>query len=70
MVDSEVWLSIGISLLLLYCIYLHILLKTLRKELILITDEIEDLDSKANHFKAWSFRMHNWLNNFGGKKFE
>jgi len=77
MSDVDILLGFGLVVLFMHNIILHRNLKVLHYELKRMRDEmgrlqtgVVDLDTRATHLKVWSFKVHQWLTDLGGKKGE
>lgn len=77
MSDVDILLGFGLVVLFMHNIILHRNLKVLHYNLKQMQDEmgrlqtgVVDLDTRATHLKVWSFKVHQWLTDLGGKKGE
>ena len=69
--DSVIIGLVGcVVLLFSYNLLLQRRVSRLAQEIHNLQSSLNDLDSRADHLQIWSFKLHRWLNKFGGKKFE
>tara|TARA_B100001094_G_scaffold326855_1_gene383844 strand:+ start:32592 stop:32807 length:216 start_codon:yes stop_codon:yes gene_type:complete len=58
-------LSFFIFTILIHSIYLHLTIQRFKKDFQGLTNEMNNLDSKADTLKTWTFEMYNWAKGRG-----
>lgn len=58
-------LFLFIFALLIHSIYLHITIQRFKRAFQELTNEMNNLDSKADTLKTWTFEMYNWAKGRG-----
>ncbi len=60
-------LGLGLCLLLLYGLFLHTRIRKLSLEIDNLNTSVDGLDTKANQFNVWSFKIYEWLEDRKGR---
>ena len=58
-------LSFFIFTILIHSIYLHLTIQRFKKDFQGLTNEMNNLDSKADTLKTWTFEIYNWAKGRG-----
>ena len=58
-------LSFFIFTLLIHSIYLHLTIQRFKKDFQGLTNEMNNLESKADSLKTWTFEIYNWAKGRG-----
>lgn len=58
-------LSFFIFTILIHSIYLHLTIQRFKKDFQGLTNEMNNLDSKADSLKTWTFEIYNWAKGRG-----